>query len=377
MRGIACPWTSLALALAVGLSLRFFCAQGDSNFSAEVDRGSERVQEIAARALEIPADRPLERWVHFSTELEREFGASESVDWRRADADVELLDASDEEFAGNLEKFLGRLRESRRDAQGYRMQIVGGEASNRFPSCVGIGNGQLICCSGVLVSPNVVVSAGHCLDESSGCLAQVGTAQVFFGAEWRPGASTSPPEGHWVAVRSIDHARNRPDGYLGAADFERDLLVLVLTETVDVEWARILPEEHLVEVSQVILSGFGASNLAGNFGAGIKREVLVPVYRANCSEADGELNCHANYELVATNLPTTRGEAMGGCHGDSGGPAFVELAIGGEPQTFVAAVVSRGTLRKLLNVECGTGTICVRLGPFEEWIRSVPGGLWP
>jgi hypothetical protein len=144
MRRASGGWLSLALTLAAALAWRLGSEQEEHAATAEVEQAAERVQEIAARALELPADRPLQRWAHFSAELQREFGPPDSADSRAKEADVQVLEERDEEFARNVEAFLKRLRESDLFAQGYRLQIVGGEPSHRFPSSVVIGDGKNI-----------------------------------------------------------------------------------------------------------------------------------------------------------------------------------------------------------------------------------------
>jgi secreted trypsin-like serine protease len=58
------------------------------------------------------------------------------------------------------------------------------------------------------------------------------------------------------------------------------------------------------------------------------------------------------------------------CNGDSGGPAYVQV----DGEWHLAGATSRATASSLR--PCGDGGIYTRIDAYEEWIRSVPGGVW-
>lgn len=324
-----------------------------------------RVQSVAQYVLDAQDVDPREGWLRFCTELNAAFDKSPTTTELVAPIGSRMALPADDEFARNLRDYLRRLVDSADDAGRVSTQMVGGKDTTEYPDCVGIGDGQRICCSGVLVTQQTVVTAGHCLDEKGGCPADGGHRAVYFSP------STAKPAGEWIGVRAVQASTDRPSGYKGGPEYQRDLLVLVLDTPVQTKPATILPEEMLGEVSLVTLVGFGSNKVAGTTGVGTKRAAPVAVLRKICQPTDAQYKCHAGYELVASNEPTTIGQAVGACFGDSGGPAYAEFVRDGKRVRYVVGSVSRGTLEQLLNTTCGSGTICVRLAPFESWIFSI------
>src|SRR6478736_577546 len=53
-------------------------------------------------------------------------------------------------------------------------RIIGGEPTSDFPECVAVGNDNRFCCTGTLIAPQVVVTAGHCA--ARGC-----STRIFIG----------------------------------------------------------------------------------------------------------------------------------------------------------------------------------------------------
>src|SRR5205823_4376779 len=70
-----------------------------------------------------------------------------------------------------------------------RQRIIGGIPTSSFPECVAIGSDTSWCCTGTLVAPNVVVSAGHCA--AGDC-----ASRVFIGAD-----VSKPRAGTVIAVK--------------------------------------------------------------------------------------------------------------------------------------------------------------------------------
>lgn len=218
--------------------------------------------------------------------------------------------------------------------------IVGGELTNDFPDCCAVGNDNGFFCTGTLIAPNLVVTAGHC----------TGSTRVFLkGSDIRV-----PDEGEIIRVsRTVVH----PD---------TDLRVLVLEQNSTVTPRHVARGSQVGQPTKALLVGFGTTNLAGNIGYGRKRKVEVPIVSLECGTASDEqkLGCRRGVELVAGH----RGLLRDSCKGDSGGPLYIR----GSGNTFhLLGATSRGIINTV-NV-CGDGGIYVRVDKFLDWIKDETG----
>lgn len=235
------------------------------------------------------------------------------------------------------ERFLTNFRSMVRD----RQRIVGGTPTIAYPDCVAVGNGERWCCSGTLVAPNLVVTAGHCDD--AGC-----SSRVLFGED-------TDPEGSGRVVQ-VDEAHVHPEYVQDGAS---DLTALVLSESVDdVPPRAIAPREALDSASVVRLVGFGNVDVFASQGYGIKRLVDVPL-----ASSDPRFGADPELEFVAGQPFLDRDS----CTGDSGGPAYV-MADG---DWLLAGATSRATSSSVR--PCGDGGIYERMHAFESWLQSIPG----
>ena len=218
--------------------------------------------------------------------------------------------------------------------------IVGGKETSDFPDCCAVGNDQGYYCTGTLIAPNVVVTAGHCTDST----------RVFL----RGRNVNKPSEGETIRVdREFEHP-------------EADLRVLVLASDSEVEPRHVAQGDEVGNPENATLVGFGTVNLAGNVGYGIKRMVEVPIASLDCGTTaeQQEFGCTLGKEIVAGH----RGLLKDSCRGDSGGPLYIR----GEDGDFhLLGATSRG-LSNTQNV-CGDGGIYVRVDQFLDWVREVTG----
>ncbi|SFR29080.1 Trypsin [Lentzea waywayandensis] len=218
--------------------------------------------------------------------------------------------------------------------------IVGGEPTADFPECVAVGATNRWCCSGILVAPNVVVTAAHCIGACS--------SRVFFGTDVR-----FPKDGRIVNVsQSVKHP-----GYDKRVN---DIAVLILSEPVtDVEPRKMAQAPPAVP--SVRLAGYGNTDTAGRRGYGQRRRVDVPM-----ASQDPRFGADPALEFVAGSPMLDRDS----CTGDSGGPAYVWSG----QEWLLAGVTSRATASSVR--PCGDGGIYSRVDVHAAWVRSVPGGLW-
>jgi secreted trypsin-like serine protease len=224
-------------------------------------------------------------------------------------------------------------------------RIVGGVETNDFPDCVAIGSQGQWCCTGTLVSSNVVVSAGHCVRRQ--CMQRIFTGPQV-GRE---------DDGRVVPVASaVMHPEYEP----ARAPFN-DIAVLILSEDIDdVSPRSIAPADGLQDAATVRLVGYGATDVIGGSGYGRRRVVDVPL--ASDSLPVGQ---RPDIEFAA-GRPLLEKDS---CRGDSGGPAYLEV----DDQWYLAGATSRAVPGRRT---CGDGGIYSRVPVFAHWIRSVDGGHW-
>lgn len=248
-------------------------------------------------------------------------------------------------------RFVRNARELARRTQ-QRLRIIGGTTAKatEFLDCVAVGNDQQWGCTGTLIAPNVVVTAGHCADFAT---------RVFFGSD-------VTKKGKVVRVAKRER---HPEFHRNGK--RNDLMVLLLdTEVTDVAPRAVAPSTLIDAAPDGRVVGFGNTDAAGVFGYGIKRQTDVPIASTSCEGAvNGEddqvaYGCDPHLELIAGKPLLGRDT----CTGDSGGPFYVADK---EEQWLIAAATSRAT--DSATNTCGDGGVYVRIDRYRDWIRSIPG----
>jgi uncharacterized protein (TIGR03382 family) len=224
--------------------------------------------------------------------------------------------------------------------------VVGGSpvSANEFPDVVLVA-GWTGTCSGVLVAPDVVLTAGHC-------------------SEIDPQA---------VLVGSIDYAV--PNGRLFAIaklvaypDWQHsfDVAVVVLAEPVADVVPRALDDDCApTDGSDLRVVGFGLVDPGGSGASTALESALVAVDDATCTTDPACRSALApDAELVAG------GSGATACFGDSGGPLLAPAAASGAPAVLVG-VVSRATGEGATS--CESPSVYVRADAVAPWIEAVTG----
>lgn len=222
-----------------------------------------------------------------------------------------------------------------------RARIIGGVPTSDFPDCVAVGRMDRWCCSGTLVSPNVVVTAAHCV--VGGC-----SSRVFVGED-----VAFPADGEVIKVRNAVAHPN-----YGETVPAYDIAVLILDQPTSTPPRPMAPA---ADSAFVRLAGYGNTDVHSRGGYGRRRTVDVPM-----ATPDPNYGMDPATEFAA-GAPFLDRDS---CNGDSGGPAYVQV----DDEWYLAGATSRATASSLR--PCGDGGIYTRVDAYVDWIRSVPGGVW-
>jgi len=232
--------------------------------------------------------------------------------------------------------------------------IVGGEpaAPDAFPSVVALyTRNNNFGCTGTLIAPDLVLTAGHCGLSMAGVLA--GTHDLTSGGTWYEIQDV------WV----------HPDY---ASTF--DIAVYQLSEPVQgIEPAPLLLDcdarDLLVEGADTYIVGFGDIDTFATQPTDLLHAAVATIRDPYCTDPAKSCNLEVSPggELIAG------GDGIDTCNGDSGGPLFVETAAG----MVLAGVTSRQALPS--TVPCGDGGIYPRTDAFAAWVEEATGLAmdWP
>jgi len=241
------------------------------------------------------------------------------------------------------------------DAPGGPSSVIGGSDAKpgEWPDVAAVlfpdASGDDALCTGTLVAPTVVLTAGHCHDPLDPPLPDnvlIGTSSLA-----RPG------DGETIAIK---RAYVYPD-----PDTTEDLAVLVLArassrkprQVVD-GWARL----DLFNGAQVELVGFGAINANGDHFIDELQEASSSITDVDCTRSAG---CNPGAQPAGE--LGAGGMGIDTCPGDSGGPLYLKTTYG--------AVLAGVTSRSYDNppVPCSGGGIYVRPDKILDWIEMIAG----
>jgi hypothetical protein len=172
--------------------------------------------------------------------------------------------------------------------------VVGGKEVSvcQFPSTVRVGG-----CTGTLIHPRVVTTAAHCLNGASASIR-------FGGGRNDPASFTLMGECTSGARGQSGVGANRDWGYCVLPEDERLKQLPITPPLVGCE-----AERYLKPGANAWIVGYGTTGPSGQ-GGGVKRAVEVKVNRVG----DGTVD--------------VGDREVGACHGDSGGPIYLQLTDG-------------------------------------------------
>ncbi|HZJ64576.1 MAG TPA: trypsin-like serine protease [Kofleriaceae bacterium] len=233
--------------------------------------------------------------------------------------------------------------------------VIGGSnaMAGKWPDVAAIlfptGGGDQPRCSGTLVAPTVVLTAGHCynfLDPPLPDNVLIGTSSLA-----RPG------DGETIAIK---RGFAFPD-----AETSEDVAVLVLSRPssfaprkLATGWARI----DIVNGATVSLVGFGAINKLGDKFVNELQEASSTITDFDCSQSSG---CNAAAQPAGE--LGAGGMGIDTCPGDSGGPLYLITSYG----ALLAGVTSRSY--DDATFACSEGGIYGRPDKIIDWLETTAG----
>jgi secreted trypsin-like serine protease len=226
--------------------------------------------------------------------------------------------------------------------------VIGGAAApaGKWPDAAAVLWSGEQACTGTLIAPTVVITAGHCVEGGAPDAVLVGAT-----------AKSRPQEGETI---NIQRAVAYPDSQ---STIDVALLILSTPSTIVPRliasgWARA----DIKNGATVDLVGFGTVDRDGNVETDSLMEAASSITDFNCSKSSGcNSGARPDGELGAG------GMGIDTCPGDSGGPIYVDTDYG----TYLAGVTSRGYDNN--QYYCSEGGIYARADKVIDWIETTAG----
>jgi endonuclease G len=235
-------------------------------------------------------------------------------------------------------------------------RIVGGEPvqAGAFPDCALVGSATRFFCSGTLIHPRAVLSAGHCAPGRPTRVRLRCETDVSTGTE-----------------EEIPVTKVRVHPQYNTLGPWHDFSLLILAAPAKTKPAPRASTAELAKATSVQLVGFGYDDPDSPLGFGTKRQVNVAI-AALKRKATDKLSAQANRLGFDADLEFVAGRKQLGkdtCNGDSGGPAYIRIG-----NTWkLAGTTSRATEDATHN--CGDGGIYGRVDKHREWIDNILAGV--
>ena len=227
--------------------------------------------------------------------------------------------------------------------------VVGGSPvpRGRWPDVVAVV-GRTGLCTGTLVAPDVVVTAGHCI-ETDPFEVIVDTTDF------------AQPGGEHIRVAWARAYPNWEQRY--------DVGVLVLDQPATFAKPRVVTaactaRSLLEKYAPVELVGFGLSTAEAIDNNTRLRQATVSITDPTCT-----LDPSCNPAIAPHGEFMAGGNGADSCFGDSGGPVMIDTRDG--HGHALVGIVSRGLA--IPAAPCGGGGVYVRIDKVISWIQSVTG----
>jgi uncharacterized protein (TIGR03382 family) len=234
-------------------------------------------------------------------------------------------------------------------ATSWTEHVLGGSAVSpgQWPDTAGVFFSGELGCTGTLVAPQVVLTAGHCIDAS--------IDKVLLNS------TDASQGGEEIAVTQSIAYPNWETSY--------DVGILLLATPSSVP-PRIIArgcaiDQFYAQGAAVEIVGYGATDPQGEqYGTRLLRGVTT-ITDASCSDPSCNGSVSPGGELIAG------GNGVDSCFGDSGGPVYLQTA----DADYLIGVTSRGL--ESSPTPCGGGGIYTRADAVATWIEQESGTTLP
>jgi uncharacterized protein (TIGR03382 family) len=238
-------------------------------------------------------------------------------------------------------------------------EVVGGSkvAAGDWDDAVGVVMyGQYVGCTGTLIAPDVVLTAGHCVGDIS---------HVIVGSKNWYGNG-----GEMIEVDRVYERSNSQSTY--------DIAVLVLEQKSSYAPRPIaldcVADEYLVDGANVAIVGFGMTDEEGEQSTSRLMEGYTTITDADCSrDYINGVYTGCNESVRPGGEIGAGGDGVDACFGDSGGPLYLLTEQG----NYVAGVTSRAYAGVPWSYPCKYGGIWARPDAVINWIENKSGREMP
>ena len=221
--------------------------------------------------------------------------------------------------------------------------IIGGHTASKRSeivattvSLVDTQRGSL--CTASILSEDVAITAAHCVGGAARAM------QLSFGPETAAFETRPVVDIAISPAWSIHHQDEFNNGDIALVRFTGGLPAGAAAASL------MKASHHLSDGEIVILAGFGIMKADGE-GAGRLRTVDVKIAKAHCSDTEVSLDQEGR---------------RGACHGESGGPAFIQDNRGG---LLLWGITSRGINDP--SDSCSGQSVYTRIQAYSRWINTV------